>query len=98
METYPYPSSEGIIDLVRKSEFDRLKWELEEQRAELTRWQALAGQLAEALKDCKNRAMDKSIETHADDHAKSCIDDIWEWSESALAAYESATSATARHD
>ncbi|CAB4165041.1 hypothetical protein UFOVP817_28 [uncultured Caudovirales phage] len=49
METYPYPTPEGIIDLVRKSEFDRLKWELEELRSDLTRWQALAGQMATAI-------------------------------------------------
>lgn len=117
MQTYPYPTPDGIIDLVRKTEFDRLKWELEETktelknanrgaernakanwelaghvneaRAKLAKWQTLAGHLAEALKDCKNRAMDKSIETHADDYAKGCLDEIWEWSESALAAYES---------
>ena len=47
----------------------------------------LLDRLATALKDCKSRAMDKSIETHADDHAKGCVDDIWEWAESALAAY-----------
>jgi len=33
METYPYPTPEGILDLVRKSEYDRLKWDLEEQKA-----------------------------------------------------------------
>lgn len=47
-----------------------------------------ADRLAETLKDCKNRAMDKSIETHPDEHTKGCIDDIWEWAEEALAAYE----------
>ena len=52
----------------------------------------LLDRLATALKDCKSRAMDKSIETHADDHAKGCVDDIWEWAESALAAYESTKS------
>jgi len=36
METYPYPTPNGILDLVRKSEFDRLKWELEEQQAKYT--------------------------------------------------------------
>jgi hypothetical protein len=63
---------------------------------ELAKWQALAEGLARALTDCKNRAMDKSIETNADDHAKGCVDDIWEWSEAALAAYEAAKSAN--HD
>jgi predicted house-cleaning noncanonical NTP pyrophosphatase (MazG superfamily) len=47
----------------------------------------LADRLAEALKNCKDRAMDKSIETHPDEHTKGCIDDIWEWAENALAAY-----------
>ena len=70
---------------------DWKRW-TEEKEVELTRWQSLAESLATALKDCKNRAMDKSIETHADDHAKGCMDDIWEWAESALAAYNSAKS------
>ena len=119
MKTYPYPTPDGITQLVEEAEYNRLKWELEESkakhgadvaelnerltqqqadmldtivklRAELTSWQAMAERLATTLKDCKNRAMDKSIETHADDHAKGCIDDIWEWAEQALAAYESA--------
>lgn len=103
MKTYPYATDEGIIDLVRKDEHDAAvaKWQAEASRLSAERehnanmagmWQAVAGQLAEELKCCKNRAMDKSIETHADDHAKGCIDDIWEWSENALAAYESAKS------
>lgn len=56
MQTYPYPTPDGIIDLVRKTEFDRLKWELEEQCAELAKWQALAGQLAERLNLWHNAA------------------------------------------
>lgn len=32
MQTYPYPTPDGIIDLVRKTEYDRLKWELEETK------------------------------------------------------------------
>jgi len=36
METYPYPTPEGIIDLVRKSEYDRIKWDLEEHKAKYT--------------------------------------------------------------
>jgi hypothetical protein len=69
---------------------------IQQQAVELAKWQALAEGLAVALTDCKNRAMDKSIETHADDNAKGCVDDIWEWSEQALAAYEAAKSAN--HD
>ncbi len=69
---------------------------IQQQAVELAKWQALAEGLARALTDCKNRAMDKSIETNADDHAKGCVDDIWEWSEAALAAYKAAKSAN--HD
>ena len=58
----------------------------------IQRQSVLLDRLATALDDCKKRAMDKSIETHPDDHAKGCIDDIWEWTEAALAAYESAKS------
>lgn len=55
---------------------------------ELQAMTALADKMAETLKDCKNRAQDKSIETHPDEHTKGCIDDIWEWTEEALADYE----------
>lgn len=61
---------------------------VEQLETELQEMTALAERLADTLKDCKNRAMDKSIETHPDEHAKGCIDDIWEWAEEALAAYE----------
>lgn len=74
-----------------QAEAARLSAEREHNANLAGMWQALAEGLAGALKDCKNRAMDKSIETHADDHAKGCVDDIWEWAESALAAYEAAT-------
>lgn len=37
------------------------------------------------IKDCSARASDTTITMHPDDHAKGCIDDIWEWSDAALA-------------
>ena len=78
-------------EIDRMADFARqLERELAASQAGRAKWQALAEGLAVALKDCKNRAMDKSIETHADDNAKGCVDDIWEWSEAALAAYEAA--------
>ncbi len=117
METYPYPTPEGIIDLVRKSEYDRLKWELEEQqakytadvaelnerltkqhadmldtivqlRAELTRWQALAEMLAEALNHCGHAAYCESVMWFPGKCTCGKAD--------ALAAYEAATSTTGK--
>lgn len=97
METYPYPSSDGIIYLVRKTEFDRLKWELEEQRAELAKWQTLAGQLAEVFK--------VFIEQYEDRKCQFGSDYLWQKHEDvdainranqALAAYESATATTGK--
>jgi hypothetical protein len=102
MKTYPYTTDDGIIELVRKDEHNAIVSELlsrlEDARQShlhasardvqtIQRQSVLLDRLATALKDCKSRAMDKSIETHADDHAKGCVDDIWEWAESALAAY-----------
>jgi len=40
--------------------------------------------LIEELRHIKARAMDKSIETHPDEHTKGTLDDIWEWSEQAM--------------
>lgn len=90
METYPYPTPEGIIDLVRKSEFDRLKWELDELRSDLTRysaerehnanmagmWQAMAEKLATAAQGYDTTAVEYREWQHA--------------MRDALAAYESA--------
>jgi hypothetical protein len=38
----------------------------------------------DALQQIRDRAMDKSIETHPDSDCKGCIDDVWEWSEQTL--------------
>ncbi len=123
METYPYPTPDGIIDLVRKSECDRIKWDLEEQkakytadvaelnerltkqqsdmldtivklRAELTRWEALAGQMAEALDDCNT----KLVGWHGLYPSQVCADDeaAFQSADKALAAYEAATSTTGK--
>jgi F0F1-type ATP synthase membrane subunit b/b' len=95
------------VQTIQQQAVDLAKWQAEAARLSAERehnanmagmWQALAEGLAVALKDCKNRAMDKSIETHADDNAKGCVDDIWEWSEAALAAYEVARKAASPLD
>lgn len=85
MQTYPYPTPDGIIDLVRKTEYDRLKWELEEQCAKLAKWQALAGQLAEVLWRCTTKGW------FASDYAGEVIVALDAGKvRDALAAYESA--------
>ena len=33
MKTYPYPTPDGITQLVEESEYNRLKWKLEESKA-----------------------------------------------------------------
>ena len=33
MKTYPYPTPDGITQLVEEAEYNRLKWELEESKA-----------------------------------------------------------------
>jgi hypothetical protein len=38
----------------------------------------------DALEQIRDRAMDKSIDTHPDSDCKGCIDDVWEWSEQTL--------------
>ena len=65
MQTIPYNTDEGIIDLVRKYEHDAVVRELNERltqqqsdmldtivqlRAELTSWQSMAERLADSLK------------------------------------------------
>ena len=63
---------------------------IQRQAVDLAKWQTMAELLKTALTDCKNRAMDKTIEMHPDDNAKGCVDDVLEWAETALAAYDAA--------
>lgn len=82
MKTYPYHTPNGIIELVEKREYDKLQ----AASVELTRWQALARQLAQALATCQGFIEDAHI-----------IEAQWDWepikeAKTALAAYESAKS------
>ena len=58
--------------------------------AELASERALADMLAETLKDIEGRCGDTTITLHPDADAKGCVDDCWEWSEQALAAWKEA--------
>lgn len=80
MKTYPYHTPNGIIELVEKREYDKLQ----AASVELTRWQALARQLAQALATCQGFIEDAHI-----------IEAQWDWepikeAKTALSAYESA--------
>lgn len=102
METYPYPTPEGIIDLVRKSEYDWLKWDLEEQKAKYT---ADVAELNERLTKQHADMLDTIVKLRADlTRWQSMAERLattggWSaepdssWNE-ALAAYESAATAT----
>ena len=59
-------------------------------RACLASERALADRLAETLKDIEGRCGDTTITLHPDADAKGCVDDCWEWSEQALAAWKEA--------
>jgi len=90
LQTYPYPTPDGIIELVRKTEFDRLKWELDERCTELAKWQTLAGQLAEAI-----RAIHKPLGDETETSGNPCVGPKPSQGRAlaaALAAYESAKS------
>ena len=104
METYPYPTPEGIIDLVRKSEYDRLKWELEEQKSSHA---ADVAELNERLTKQQADMLDTIVKLRADlTRWQSMAERLattggWSaepdssWNE-ALAAYEAATSTTGK--
>jgi aminopeptidase N len=61
---------------------------------ELAAERALADRLAEWLEDIEGRCSDMSITLHPDADAKGCVDDCWEWSERALAAWKEARRGT----
>jgi len=78
--TWPYAGPGVHANFARKLERER-----DEARAELDAMREAIMEAHDLIKDCSARASDTTITMHPDDHAKGCIDDIWEWSDAALA-------------
>lgn len=78
-----------IVEIETRERENAQQWRMSsvcrEKDAEIQAMREAIKEVHALLKDCSGRASDMTITIHADDHAKGCVDDVWEWSEAALA-------------